>query len=105
MLENAGYRISVARTAIQAKQLLEEGDYDALTLDLALPDQDGMTLLKELRQKPATQDLPVVIISLSARGGQQELDGIALGIIDWIQKPIEGSLLLDRLAYALSHGV
>jgi DNA-binding response OmpR family regulator len=101
MLENAGYQSRVARTAAQAKQLLEEGDYDAMTLDLALPDQDGISLLQELRQNPKTQDLPVIVVSVTAKEGQQELNGDAFGVIDWIQKPIEESLLIDRLSYAL----
>lgn len=99
MLENAGYQSRVARTAAQAKQLLEEGDYDAMTLDLALPDQDGISLLQELRQNPKTQDLPVIVVSVTAKEGQQELNGDAFGVIDWIQKPIEESLLIDRLSY------
>jgi PAS domain S-box-containing protein len=102
MFEKAGYRSSVARTANQAKQLLEEGDYDAMTLDLGLPDQDGISLLQELRRKPKTQDLPVIVVSVTAREGQQELNGNAIGVIDWIQKPIEESLLIDRLAFVLS---
>ncbi|MEE8352035.1 MAG: response regulator, partial [Rhodospirillales bacterium] len=101
MLGNAGYQSSVARTAAQAKQLLEKEDFDAMTLDLALPDQDGLALLQELRQKPKTQDLPVIVVSVSAREGQQELNGDAFGVIDWIQKPIEESLLIDRLRLAL----
>jgi len=101
MVEKAGYRSSLARTANQAKQLLEEGDYDAMTLDLGLPDQDGISLLQELRQKPETRDLPIIVISVTAREAQQELSGDAVGVIDWIQKPIEESLLIDRLSYAL----
>ena len=101
MLEKAGFQSSVARTAAQAKHLLDEGDYDAMTLDLALPDQDGISLLQELREKPETQDLPVIVVSVSAKEGQQELNGNALGVLDWIQKPIDENLLIERMAYAL----
>ena len=96
-LEGAGYITSTAGTAAKAKQLLREDDFDAMTLDLGLPDQDGFSLLQDLRKEPKTQDLPVIVISAMTKQGQQELTANATGILDWIEKPIEASDLIRRL--------
>lgn len=101
MLGNEGYLTSTASTAAQAKQLLEEGDYDAMTLDLGLPDQDGLSLMKELRMNPKTQNLPVIVVSATAREGQLQLNGDAVGVIDWLEKPIDEQRLTDLLGNAL----
>jgi len=101
VLAKAGYATSTARTAAQAKQRLADGDYDAMTLDLGLPDQDGLSLLQELREKSRTRDLPIIVISATAKEGRQELNGSALGVIDWIEKPIDTPHLMDRIDVAL----
>ncbi len=102
MLGNAGFQTSTARTAAQAKQKLEKDHFDAMTLDLALPDQNGIFLLQELRENPKTHDLPVIIVSATADDGRKELNGDAVGVIDWIEKPIDPNLLVGRLKNALS---
>ena len=49
MLEREGYRADVAHDAAEARRLLGERSYAALTLDLVLPDLDGVSLIRELR--------------------------------------------------------
>ena len=101
MLTEAGYSTRTARTAAQARQMLAQGDCDAMTLDLNLPDQDGISLIHELRSQPETQSLPIIVVSASASDGKQQMNGDAIGIIDWIQKPIDRTRLVERLADAL----
>ncbi len=101
MLGYAGYRTRTARTAAQAKNLLQELDFDAMTLDLGLPDQNGISLLQELRSHPRTLDLPIIVISATAMEGKQELNGDAINIIDWIEKPFDTQGLIDRLGEAI----
>ena len=103
MLRNAGYLTQSAKTAAQAKSLLEGEDFDAMTLDLGLPDQDGISLLQELRSKPKTRDIPIIVVSATASEGKQQLDGNAIGIVDWVNKPIDTQLFIDRLGNALRH--
>ena len=102
MLQSAGYRTSVAGSAAEAKKLLDENQYDAMTLDLDLPDQDGIGLIRELRDNPKTQNLPIIVVSAAAREGEKEINGDAIGVIDWIEKPIEPTDLIDRLNHALT---
>ncbi len=101
MLSQGGYRPEVAYTAKQAKEMLSQKSFAAMTLDLALPDQDGISLLRELRSQPATRGLPIIVISAKAAQGRQEINGDAVGVIDWLEKPIDP----DRLARGLRAAV
>lgn len=103
MLRSEGYMTDTARTAAQAKQMLAEGNYQAMTLDLGLPDQNGLELLQELRQQPETRDLPVIVVSATAGESQKELNASAIGVIDWIEKPIDSPLFMETVGNILKH--
>lgn len=98
LLAEGGRAADIARDRREARRMLAEPvTYRALTLDLALPDGSGLELLKELRQDEATRDLPVVVISAWAQEGVQDLEGQALGVVDWLEKPVD----LRRLKLAV----
>ncbi|HEV7509780.1 MAG TPA: response regulator [Thermoanaerobaculia bacterium] len=104
MLERDGYRADVAHDAAEARRLLCEHSYAAMTLDLVLPDQDGLTLIRELRRNEATVRLPIVVVSVRAEEGQIALNGGAVGVIDWLVKPIDENRLkaaMKRAVHAL----
>ena len=101
MLERDGYRVDVAHDAAEVRRLLAERSYAALTLDLRLPDQDGVSLIRELRSNEATRRLPIVVVSVRAEEGQAELNGGALGVVDWLVKPIDE----QRLRRAMERAV
>jgi DNA-binding response OmpR family regulator len=101
MLEREGYHADVAHDAAEARRLLRERSYAALTLDLVLPDQDGVTLIRELRREAATSRLPIVVVSVRAQEGQMELNGGALGVIDWLDKPIDEERLMAAVERAV----
>jgi PAS domain S-box-containing protein len=94
----------IAYTAQQAKIKLAQHHYQAMLLDLNLPDQDGMELLAELRQNPNYADLPIIIVSGRAEAKQLVNEGLA--IIEWLQKPIDRQLLrraLNRCVITKTH--
>lgn len=101
-LEQENYCADISYNAKQAQQLLEERDYDALLLDLILPDKDGLTLIKELRESKKTENLPIIVVSVKAKEGSQELDG-RFAVFDWIDKPIQKDRLLNALNLAMSN--
>lgn len=97
MLEQAGYAVDIAYNANQAKQLLAQGGYAAMTLDLELPGQSGISLIRELHGQEATANLPTLVVSAKASEGRQALNGEASGVVDWIDKPVDQERLLSVL--------
>jgi CheY-like chemotaxis protein len=79
MLEHAGYAVDIAYDASQAKQLLAQGGYAAMTLDLALPGQSGIALIREMHEQETTANLPILVVSAKAAEGRHELAGEGFG--------------------------
>ena len=104
MLAEAGFNSDIAYNANQARELLAEKKcyYRLMTLDIALPDEDGISLLASLRKDPDTKDLPVVVLSVKANETKRELKGGALDIIDWLNKPIDNQRLVDVVRSAVA---
>jgi len=103
-LRQAGHDGEVAPSLAAGRQRLAQSDFDALVLDLMLPDGDGLDLCRELRAAPRGHALPVLM--LSARG--EPLDrivGLELGADDYLAKPFEPRELLARLKALLRRAV
>lgn len=97
MLREHNYDAEIAHSAAAARSLLAERTYRALTLDIRLPDGDGLQLLQDLRRDPATQQLPVIIVSAVADTARSSLNGSAIGVLDWLDKPIDHGRLTAAL--------
>jgi PAS domain S-box-containing protein len=99
LLDDEGFSCDLAYNAAEARQFLEQQTYAAMTLDLMMPGVDGISFLKELRQQPRTENLPVVVISAWAdnKHQQRELNGTNLNVLDRITKPIDQERLLAAI--------
>ena len=102
MLEQAGFSADTAADARQAKRALAERRYSGMTLDLMLPGQDGISLVRELREHAATRHLPIVVVSVKAQQGRAELNGDAFLVEDWIDKPIDQARLIRAVREAVA---
>jgi CheY-like chemotaxis protein len=73
LLTSAGYQVVVADDGDTALQVLEGGDPlpDLILLDLMMPQHNGWALLTTLREHPAWQRIPVVVVSAAADADQQ----------------------------------
>ena len=101
MLGQQGWDSEVARNAAEAFESLNRGAFDAMTLDLMLPDEDGLSLFRRLRQRPDGRSLPVIVVSAIADQGRAQLNGDAVGVMDWLDKPIDQLRLREALRRAL----
>jgi DNA-binding response OmpR family regulator len=91
-LGEAGFRVDVAPLA-QVALAKSPDDYDAVVLDLTLPDGDGLDVCRALRAKTDTP-----ILMLTARGSATDrIVGLELGADDYLPKPFEPRELLARL--------
>jgi two-component system phosphate regulon response regulator OmpR len=92
-LGEAGFRVSVAPDGRNALERLARDPYDAVVLDLMLPDIDGLEVCRRLR---GTADTPVLM--LTARGDAMDrVVGLELGADDYLPKPFEPRELLARV--------
>ena len=99
LLESGGLRGDVANSAAQARVMLAEHDYRAMTLDVGLPDEDGLSLLRWVRAQERTAHLPVVV--LSAHAAPDGAAAAAFGALDWQVKPIDEGRLLAAVRGAV----
>jgi len=92
-LGGTGYRVATAPDGTHGLARLEREPYDAVVLDLSLPDIDGLEVCRRLR---ARWDIPVLM--LTARGDATDrIVGLELGADDYLPKPFEPRELLARL--------
>jgi two-component system, cell cycle response regulator DivK len=88
VLQFKGYRTLEATTAGEGVRLAREEHPILILMDIQLPDFDGITALLQLRQDPATREIPVIAVSASAMPDEQHRI-LASGFNDYITKPIE----------------
>jgi len=93
-LQNAGQEVVWVRRAGDARHWIDSEPFDAVLLDLGLPDGNGIDLLKELRA--AGHTLPILVIT--ARDSLEDrLNGLDRGADDYLVKPFDVPELLARL--------
>ena len=97
MLQNGGYNADIAATVAQARHMLAEHDYQAMLLDLLLPDQDGIAFIRQLRDNEQTRTLPIIVLSVIAQTGRTLLNGDAISVVDWLDKPVDFNKLLKSI--------
>jgi signal transduction histidine kinase/DNA-binding response OmpR family regulator len=92
-LMEGGYRVALVASGHAglgaAKRLLPQ----VITLDLGLPDLDGWEVLYRLKNDPATQGIPVLVVTAQDQGQL----GPSLGAVDWLTKPVDAKRLLTAL--------
>jgi len=106
MLVEEGFNGDIAYDTTEARKLLRLNPhrYKAITVDLLLPGQDGISFIEELRKDKMTRNLPVIIVSVMADEAKQNLSGGAISVSDWLQKPIDQPRLLDAIKHATTLG-
>jgi DNA-binding response OmpR family regulator len=93
ILTSAGYRVAHARTGVEARAMLDQGQPRLIILDLMLPDVDGLVLCSMLK---ARAPVPIVVCSGTCRRRDAILS-LKLGADDFVAKPFNGDVLLARI--------
>ena len=96
VLTPRGHRVITAASGPEALALLESEDVDIVLLDIVMPEMDGHEVCRRIRSTPATEFLPVVMITAS--GTEQRLAALESGADDFVAKPFDKSELLARVA-------
>ena len=100
LLEQAGYRVIVARDGLEALEAIERERPDLVLLDVMLPRLSGFDVCQKIREDPALQGVRVMM--LTAKGREVEMSkGLALGADVYVTKPFSTRELLAQVAEQL----
>jgi DNA-binding NtrC family response regulator len=102
ILEDEGYRVDVAEDADSARAVRQRGEPDLVLLDIWMPDEDGVSLLKEWKEK---DQLHCPVVMMSGHGTvETAVEATRLGAYDFVEKPLSLAKLLLTVEQALTMG-
>jgi CheY-like chemotaxis protein len=90
----------IAQRGDEAIEMAQRERPDLITLDVLLPDADGFGVLEQLKSNPITRGIPVIVVSIL----QDRDDGLRLGAVDYITKPIDKEQLMRAVRRVLVRG-
>jgi len=99
-LSRFGHDVETAESARQALEMMREGNFDLMLLDILMPEMNGFQALREIQADESLRDIPVIVAS-----SLHEIDSvaraIALGAADYLPKPFNTVLLRTRIGACL----
>ena len=96
ILAPRGYDVRTASSGEEALAALDADDMDLVLLDIVMPGKDGYEVCREIRERPGTAYLPVVMVTAS--GDEQKIKALEAGADDFLTKPVNKNELLARVA-------
>ena len=100
-VEQAGHEADTAENGRDALDLLREGQYDLVLLDIVMPELDGVSVLDQIKADPRLQHVPVIMIS-----AVDEVDSVVrcieMGAEDYLPKPFDPVILRARINAGLA---
>lgn len=96
-MESRGVGVDTAASGPEALEKVREGSYDAIVLDLAMPEMDGIETLKRMLQDHP--DLQVILLTGHATL-ERGIEAIKLGAMDFLEKPAEIQKLMEKIRTA-----
>ncbi len=97
LLEREGYQVEVLSSFLNTVEDIRCRDYDLLLLDINLPDKNGFTICKEIKKDKQT---PIIFVT-SRNTEEDELNSILSGGDDFVTKPYNKYILLEKIRRAL----
>jgi DNA-binding response OmpR family regulator len=96
LLDRQGYKVLEAANGVEALDQIDRGAPDVVLLDLNIPQLDGFGVLKHVRARPQTVDLPIIV--LTATGDEEtEVRALEMGATEFLAKPFRPRALSARL--------
>jgi signal transduction histidine kinase/DNA-binding response OmpR family regulator len=96
-LGNEGYSYIMAKDGLETLEKARNELPDLILLDVNMPHKDGFTVLKEIREDPAIQHIPVIILTAARLAPSEIQSGLNLGADDYVTKPFDRRELLARI--------
>ncbi|HYT59279.1 MAG TPA: response regulator [Haliangiales bacterium] len=95
-LENAGYQMIKARNGREAVEAAAREKPCLVVMDAMMPNMDGLTALRQLKQEPSTRDIPVIMLTANPHKYSQE-DAESSGAAIFLTKPFSPTQLLEEI--------
>lgn len=95
-LQNEGYDVTVFSTGENVYESAVTEKPDLVILDLMMPIKDGLTVLKEIKSDPATDSIPVIMLTTNAEE-ENILKALEIGAEEYITKPFSTAVLLAKI--------
>jgi DNA-binding response OmpR family regulator len=103
ILEQKGFDVTTVPGGAEALKVLHEEPFDLVLLDVMMPEIDGFTVCRRIKDDPKLKDIPVIF--LTAKGGGDALaEGFESGAIMYINKPFTANKLLTIVNTMLESG-
>ena len=96
-----GNAVDIVHNAAGGSAMVGQNKYDAIVLDLELPDRSGLSLLQDLRREGTTTP---IVIATAHDGSEEVVRALDAGADDYLQKPIPNTVLAARLRAAIRRG-
>lgn len=96
ILRAAGFDLLEAPTAMEGIALAEQHKPDLILMDINLPEMDGLTATKHLRQNPQLQHIPIIALTANVMHDVIQ-KAMAVGCDGYIEKPIQVDTLTDEI--------
>ncbi len=103
MLGRAQYQVTICGSALEGLRLMDDNPFDCVITDAIMPVMTGYELVKAIRRHPVHATVPVLMLTRK-RHRQDVKKAVEVGVTDYVLKPIDEHLLLDKVELCLKKG-
>jgi len=100
LFKHSGYEVDCAYNGLEALEFTAAGSYDAIVMDVMMPEMDGITALKEMRSRGI--ETPVLMLTAKSEV-EDKIEGLDSGADDYLTKPFAMGELLARIRVMTRH--
>jgi diguanylate cyclase (GGDEF)-like protein len=93
--ERKGYAITEADGGQRALDLIAQGSFDLVLLDVMMPEMDGLEVLRRIREEHSSVALPVIMVTAKSQS-EDVVEALGLGANDYVTKPVDFAVALAR---------
>ena len=98
VLESYDVQVTTATSGSEALEIVKKLKFDMLIFDIAMPDMDGFSLLKQIRNNELTENRTIPAIALTALGSEEDLNmALKSGFQGYVNKPLDPNILVAEI--------
>lgn len=102
-LVRRGYEVEEATGGYEALSKIDEGSFDLVLLDIMMPDLNGNEVLRHVRSKFSSSELPIIMVSAKSQS-DDVVESLGLGANDYVTKPVDIAVAVARINSQLEVG-